>query len=638
MKKRIAEVAIPISIALNEVFDYLLPQDCQSPIEVGCRVVVPFRNFSVMGYVIRLKNSSPYEKKLKTILRNLDSQPALNLELFDLADMLRKRYFCSLADAIHTVMPSGLKNSRKPLGEFPKEIHNDGLVLSLSPQEQESLTRKELREPLVLVLVHDITEKEKWRIYSALIKQALIQKKSVIFLVPDHQKISRALGYLDIGIKSSILSSNVKTSDSINTWMTIKNSDFSFVIGTRSAVFAPVNNLGLIIIDEEDHFAYRQDQVPHYRTAQVAFERTKRHSASLVLGSFTPSLETIAWIKSDNGQYLRLGEINKNAIIKLIDMRQERGFKARDRIISGILEHRIADCLERKVKMLIFANKKGFSTFLYCKKCKTIQTCPRCSTSLVYNFKDKSVCCPKCPYTQKAIDLCPACRSAYVKYFGYGIEKVESELLRLFPSAKIAPYAAGKVAAYDIMLATQGLLEDASWDQFAFDTVAVLSCEQMLGHVDFRSTEKTFAKLIRLLFLAKIEFLIQSRVLENNALICLQRRDIDAFYQNELKQRQEFDLPPATEIAALIVRSGKQNKALEGAQEIFRTLKKKAARQPGIQIFEPSASMPLKVRGNYRYQILIKYKQLEPVSKALRFVLEKRSHNLIVTFDPTPYR
>ncbi|HAJ56619.1 MAG TPA: primosomal protein N' [Candidatus Omnitrophica bacterium] len=631
-KNAIAEVAIPISIALNEVFDYLIPQDLSPKVEVGCRVLVPFRNFSIMGYVTRLKNTSPYKNKLKPILNNLDSTPVINEELFELADILRRRYFCSLADAIHTVLPSGLKNSKKPI---PTDETNRSVLFvssGLSREEGELLADKELQKPLVLI--QDLSEKGKWPVYSALIKQTLKDKKSVIFLVPDHQKIKPALEHMKIGIEPFIISSNIPPAESVGAWIGIKNSDLSFVIGTRSAIFAPVNNLGLVIIEDEGHFAYRQDQVPHYHATKIALERARKYTAKLVLGSFTPLLETISWIKDAGGGYLRLGGINSQPDIKLIDMRQERGFKARDRIISGVLEHRVADCLQRGVKMLIFANKKGFSTFLYCKKCKTIQTCPRCSSSLIYNFKEKTVSCPKCPYAHESIDLCPVCRSAYVKYFGYGIEKVESELLRLFPSAKIALYGPAKAGDYDIMLATQSLLEDPAWSGYAFDTVAVLSCEQMLGHVDFRSTEVTFARLLKLLFLANGQFLIQTRVLENNALTSLQHRDIDAFYDNELKQREELGLPPATQLAALAIRSKKQANSEEGAEEIFKSLKNRYAKTGGVKIFEPLPAIPLKVRGNYRYQILIKYKELEPVLKALNSVLKKRNHNLIITFDP----
>ncbi len=632
MKPEIAEVAIPISMSLNEAFDYLLPSDLKPAVKVGCRVIVPFRNISIMGYVTAIKKSSPYKDKLKNIIKNLDTEPPLNDEMFELADLLQKRYFCSTADAIHTVLPSGLKKSTRQIAETDTTMRPYGDIAPITEEENSFLSNKELSKSPVLI--HDLSDKKRWAAYSALIKKALAGKKSVIFMVPDHHKIKPAIERLKIGIKPLILSSNIKTSESIEAWFQAKNSDFVFLVGTRSAVFSPVNNLGLIIIEEEDHFAYRQDQVPHYRTAFLAEHRARKHSAKLVCGSFMPSLESFHNIKTHSGVYIKFGELNKDAEIKLIDMKTQRRFKPKERVISTVLEHRLAAILEQKQKVLIFSNKKGFSTFLYCKRCNTTQTCPRCSTSLVYHFNEKLLSCPKCPHTQEPTDLCPVCKSAYVKYSGYGIEKVESEISRLFPSAKVAIYGKNKNDDYDIILTTQNLLEDPDWGRYSCDAVVALSCEQMLGHLDFHSTEKAFSKLAKLLFLAKKEFLAQTQVMENSALDCLSRRDTEAFYSNELNERQELSLPPFTEIATLLIRSKKEANAEKSAKEIFKSLSKRIKNTAEIELFGPSQARPLKVRGNYRYQVLIKYKNADMLLRIADPVVKKRVAGVIVTLDP----
>lgn len=637
MEKRIAEIAIPISIAFKDVFDYRVPDGIRPSVRVGCRVLVPFRSSRVMGYVVRLKNRSNFESKLKPLLKNLDAEPVLSDELWDLALLIRQNYFCSLADAIRTVLPTGLKNLKKPLPEYPeKDILNTGFP---QPTEEEEKIASEKELDKDLVLIHDLTDADRWKIYAAGIRKALRSKQSVLFLVPDHKKILPALECLQLPLEPFIMSSNIKASQNLASWVQIKKSPFSFVIGTRSAVFAPVNNLGLVIIDEEEHFAYRQDQVPHYRTTRIALARAQHACAKVILGSFMPTLETYSLVKRRKGGYCKLGVLNaQRSAIKLIDTRHEKRFKGRERIVSGVLEHRIAECLERKEKLLIFVNKKGFSTFLACHKCKTTQTCPRCSSSLVYHFKEKIVSCPQCSYRGEALDLCPFCKSSYVKYSGYGIEKVESELLRLFPSSRIIMYdrKIHENEAYDIMLATQGLFEDPAWSRYIFDTVIVLSCGQMLSHVDFRSTERTFLKLARLLRMTKKECLIQTDILENNALLSLQQGDTGGFYERELKQRRELGLPPAGELASIYVRCAKQPMALAGAIEIFKKLKKSAALSPDFQIYEPAACIPLKVRGNFRYQILIKAKALNNLTKFLRTAHPKKNRGMIVTFDPSP--
>lgn len=636
MKKQIAEVAIPISLSLNESFDYLIPQNLEYEPRAGSRVLVPFGKRRLAGYVTRIKQTSAYEKRLKAILANLDPQPLITPELFELAAMIRDRYFCSYADALHTVLPSAVKSGRQPKALSPPAPKQKEILAALSGEETKALSDPQIAKPAVLIW--DQTFDNKWLMYAALIKKTLTENKSVIFLVPDHAKITNAISRLEIGIEPIVISSSIGPGACLKSWLSSMDGKTRFVVGTRSAVFAPVQDLGLIIIDEEDHFAYRQDQVPHYRTYQIAMARCQKHSAQLVLGGFFPSLDTFSQASGAGWGMIKYTAQDKNVAVKLIDTSQERRFKGRERILSGVLEHRIADCLERKEKLLIFANKKGFSTFLYCKRCKSTQTCPRCSASLVYHFKTRSVTCPKCSYDSAAPDLCPGCKSAYVKYFGYGIEKAESELLRLFPSARIQTYERGRSMPedYDIMLTTQALLEHPLWNRYAFDTVAVLGCEQMLGAVDFRSTEKTFSKLLRLLFLAKKELVIQTTVTENNALAFLQKNDAEGFLEQELKVRQEWELPPVIETGLLAIRSSKQDKAAQEAQRIFNKLNTSRIKQKGTQVFEPMASMPLKVRGTYRYHILVKSRSIDTISKQLRNIIENPRHNVIVTFDPSP--
>ncbi len=271
MSAKIAEVAIPISIALNEQFDYLIPDDLLSSVCVGSRVLVPFRSSRVIGYVIGLKKHSAFENKLRPVLKSLDSKPVLDSDLMELAYEIHDRYFCSLADALATVVPSGLKNFKKTLEE-PEEVSKQDIpLLDLSKDDLSFINQKELKK--TVVLIHDLSNKRRWDVYSALIKKTLNEKKSVIFLVPDHQKINSSLNQLNLNVAPYTISSNISRKESAKIQAAIKLADFSFVAGTRSAIFAPVRNLGLIILEEEDHFAYRQDQVPHYRCSGMAFFR-----------------------------------------------------------------------------------------------------------------------------------------------------------------------------------------------------------------------------------------------------------------------------------------------------------------------------------------------------------------------------
>ncbi len=633
MPKIIAEVAIPISIALNEQFDYLVPGSMLPKVSVGCRVLVPFRASCLLGYVVRLKNSSPFASKLKPVLENLDERPVLDDEFFSLARKIQNDYFCSFADAIETVLPQGIKKSRKPFPDETRIAAQKILPFDLSEKESLTLSREELKKSVVLV--QDLTNLDRWAIYGALIKKTLNAKKSVIFMVPDQEKIRPAIEFLKIGFEPFIFNSRVTQRESLKTWITVKDADFSFCLGTRSAVFAPVKNLGLIIIEEEDHFAYRQDQVPHYRTADIALQRSLDHNAQLVLGSFPLSLDAYYDFKESRASYLKLKRQEAWPLVRVLDMRHEFRGKGRERVVSKLLEYHLANCLERKDKILVFSHQKGFSTFLYCQNCKKTQTCPRCSSSLRYHFKEKILTCPTCSFKTASYEICPHCRSAYVKYSGFGLEKVESELARLFPTVKIGLYekAPKEPFSCDIMLATQQFLEDPYVSRYVFDSVCLLSCDQMFGHIDFRSTEKTYARLLRLLSLAKKEMSLETHMVDNFAFKFLNNGDADGFMEQELKERKDLKLPPVLKIATLTVRSLDETKARDTALGYYNKLNKGGR---SYEVFEPLGSIPFKVRGNYRYQILIKYKKLDAIRKPINKIIGERSRGVIATFDPSP--
>lgn len=635
MSKIIAQVAIPISIALNEQFDYIVPKNIAATLSVGCRVLVPFGSRVVLGYCIKLKKHSPFENRLKPVIKNFDTTPVLDKNLLGLAEKIHSDYFCSFADAIQTVLPPGLKQLRKPALASKEPLKQDISRFDFRDEESVILSEKEKELQSPLILIQDLSNRKRWIVYAALIKRALNRKQSVIFLVPDHEKINPALDSLKLNLTPYIITSGIKPKESLERWLAIKEADFSFCIGTRSAIFAPVNNLGLIIIEEEEHFAYRQDQVPHYRASYIAFEKARKNKAQVVLGSFCLSLDSYVLSKKKGVSYLKFDSGEKHALVRIIDMSGEFRFKGKEKVISKVLEHRLADALERKEKILIFAQKKEFSTFLYCPKCKKVQACPRCSSSLRYHFKEKIVSCPTCQYKISSYDLCPSCQSAYVKYFGYGLEKVESEISHLFPSAKIFIYTKDRpqAAGYDIMLSTQQFLENPAWGEYSFDLVCVLSCEQMLGHIDFRSTERAFARLLKLSSLAKNEVALQSRITEHYAFERLMHHDLEGFLEHELGTREELNLPPVMQMASLMVRSKDQAKSLKMAEGFSKNLKKNA--QKILEVSDPIAAIPFKVRGNYRYQIFIKYKNLDFIKKRLWPIIKKRTHGVIATLDPS---
>jgi primosomal protein N' (replication factor Y) len=635
MKNNIAEVAVPISFALNEQFDYFIPTELEGAVVKGSRVMVSFRLRREIGYVMELKSHSAFKDRLKPIEAVLDPKPLLDPFLFKMAHKIQQDYFCSLSEAIATVVPCGNKKF-KPAVFQETPVFSFDHQLKLSAAAKENLKVDGFSDSVVLI--HDLSNERRWSYYSSIIKKSLNGKKSVIFLVPDHAKIKTALKRLQIDIQPVVMSSTLLGPESLKDWLSVKEAPVSWVVGTRSAVFAPVNNLGVIIMEEEDHFAYRSDQVPFYKTFDLSLFKTQEFKAQLVCGSVTPSLETYVFVHDikNKARYLKLDKKKLDPTVRLVDTRLGQGYGRRMGILSKTLENAIADVLQKKQKMLIFVQKKGFSTFLYCKKCKNLLTCPHCSSSLVFHFNEKILMCSTCRYTSKPLEICPTCRSSYIKYFGFGTEKVDSEITRLFPTARIVHYDAGdsERKEYDIMLATQKFLEDPETESYVFDRVAVLGCEQMLGHLDFRSTEKTFSRLLRLSLVADQELLIQTQITENDALKFLQKFEVEPYYENEYRQREESGLPPAVFAGVLSVRCKGEENAGQAAQDIFKKIKKRLGKSEDFKCFEPVKAIPFKVRGNYRYQILIKYKTLTSLRNFLMEIIRKRTRATIVTFDP----
>lgn len=623
MKSLIAEVAVPVSICLYRTFDYTIPKELSDALERGQRVLVPFGTSTRLGYCVAIKKSSPFKRLLKPVSKILDPAPLINKELFDLARKVSEDYFCSMAEALHLIIPKGILRTQElaPVS-MPQ--------LEVSEVEKEIIGRKVFACPRVLI--QDVSRQKIWTIYGAWIKKTLNEGRSVIILVPDHRKIDAALKYLALPLEPFTLSSRLKQKNHLSHWSSIARADHCFVMGTRSAVFAPAKNLGLLIIDEEEHFAYRQDAFPYYHARDIAFLRAKEGALKVLLGSCMPSLETYAAFKSKDSGFLYLGAADDPADVKVV------GFSAssRVRVVSRVLEYRIADFLEKKGKILVFCSQKGFSTFLFCPRCKKVQSCPRCSRSLVYFQREKKVRCPVCGDQRPAYELCPECKTAYIRYAGFGMEKIASELARLYPSAKITfrEKAQNDAGGYDIMLATPQILEDVSCSGRAFDAVAVLSVDQMMAHADFRDIEKTFAKLMKLGSLAKKELILQTRNPDHYIFDFIARHDTQGFYKQELAQRRELQLPPATGLGVFLVRSPRVARAAACAKKICFRLKNLKRRRPGIEVLGPVAATPFKIRNNYRYQVFLKYKNKETIKKTVRAILTGRPGGAIITFDP----
>ncbi len=632
----IAEVALPVSIALDETFDYVLPARLKKQARPGLRVRVPFRNKTLTGFLIAIKKKSAYRKKCRPVLDLVDRQPLLDQTLWNLAREMRRDYVCALADVLNTFLPQSIRRgTRRPVkiettpqpAAAPQEI-------ALSAGEEAALRR--VSTTSAITVISDPTDASRWGLYAALVKDTLNKRKSVILTVPQHDSIDATLGRLPGLPQPFILSSYQKPAALRRDWIACREAPFCFVVGTRSAVFAPVRDLGLIIIDQDDHFAYHQAQAPCYRTADIAKRRRRDTDARLVLGAILPSLENEMLCKKEQASFLALEAPEAEPQITLLDLTRAPDSRARRTGLSQAVTHRLFLALQEKERTLIVTHQKCFVPALYCRRCGKAVTCPRCSVPLKEYRQEKTLRCDICGHRDPIPELCPVCRRSYVRHIGFGTQRTLSEIRKLFggASVKTRQTPGPPPGDCDIILATPALLSDIAFKDIRFDRVFVLDADQPLVIADFRAAERTFTELWRLRLLAKKELCLQTRWPQHYVFEFLKTGDAAGFRHRELKERAELSWPPMRPLASLTIRSGSEEQARFQAMRSFRALRDHIGAAEDAEICEPAEARPFKVRGNYRFQIFVKGGDPEAVRTTARRLMKKIHGRVHLIFDP----
>jgi len=607
---------VVLGIPVEGPFDYNVPVILTKKIKAGMRVWVTFRNKKALGYVVKLTKKTSI-KNLKSILEIIDEAPILNKNMLSLTREFSNYYCCSWGQAIETALPKNLRQGKKiKNSEEPKQA-----LSKYKPQ---------------VTLIHDLDGRSRWDIYLAQIRQALSDNKSVIVLLPDVSSVLKAKEKIrsSLNIMPTLLYRDEP--EELEEWLKVKEGKSNIVVGSRSAIFAPFSNLGLLIIDEEQNSVYKQDQVPHYHARDVAFMRINIEKAKLILGSTQPSLESYYLAKNNKIQYEYIARKIDFPDIKIIDTRAMRALSTQRKIIlSKYLEDSIVLVLNMKGKALFFLNRKGFATFSYCSNCGIALKCPRCNINLVYHFKENTLNCHYCNFKMAPSTICPNCNSGYIKYSGTGTEKIESELCRLFPQARIKRLESQTdldINEADIFISTESMVKEINHN---FDLIGVLAVDNSLNLINFRSAEHTFTLLISLLRLTDKKFIIQTNMPNHYCFQALLNKDINMFYHEELKQRKELGLPPYRHIGLVKLRGKNEEHVKEISHILFDKLK--GHKNKNINIVSVNPRQPAKLRGNFYWQILIKSANTRSISKFLKIYLKDYAHSgIIVTVDIDP--
>ncbi|MDD2702621.1 MAG: primosomal protein N' [Candidatus Omnitrophica bacterium] len=610
---------IVLGLKVEGPFDYFVPGHLEEKIKPGSRALVSFGfRKKVVGFVAGI-SSKTVIRNLKPVLDVLDDVPLLSRKMLELAGELAAYYCCSPGEVIETALPEELRRPRR---------------IALRPVQGAA---EFSREPGPARLIHDISGIQRWEIYRKEVHSVLNNGGSVILLLPDVPAVVRAkemfTGYFPPDVIEVLYR---KQPRELEIWQRIKEGRARIVIGTRSAVFAPLQNTGLIIIDEEQDFVYKQDQVPHYHAREAAFMRCRLEKAGFILGSRSPSLESYYLVKQGAARYEFLSRKDSFPEIKISDMRNMPLFELRKKsVFSRYLLDCIVATLKASGKTLLFLNRKGFATAAFCAVCGHVLKCGRCNSNLVYHYQTKELHCPYCTFAMPAPKLCPSCNSGYIKFSGIGTEKIESELARLVPQARIkrpTEHEALDVKGSDIVVASEGSIRSA---EINFDLIGVLSIDSSLNRIDFRAGEKTFGLLSELWRMTDKKIVIQTLLPHHYCFTALQAKNTDVFYEEELKQRKQLRLPPFCHIAHLKLRGAKEEKVKEVSQALFESLLKN--KKAGVRVISVNPGQPSKLRGNYYRQILLGASSAVKIGRFLKPRLKSFKHSgIIVTVDVDP--
>ncbi len=554
-----------------------------------------------------------------------------------------------------------LKLTREPLGAMAQGPVRARHTLNAAQLEAFGAIRRAIEsKQFQTFLMHGITGSGKTEVYLSAIEAALAGGRSALLLVPEIALTPAMAGqfFARFGDRVAILHSAFTDSERSEQWRRIRSGAAGVVVGTRSGVFAPVRNLGLIVVDEEHDQSYKQEETPRYNGRDVAIVRAQAAGACVVLGSATPSLESRYNVQRGKYTLLELpGRIEDRPLpkVELIDMREEFLETRKQATFSRRLVEAIGQRLENGEQTMLLLNRRGFSSFVACRSCGERVQCRNCSVTLTYHRRDRRLLCHYCGYAERVPSICPKCRSEHIYFLGVGSEKVEEELHREFPRARITRLDRDTVTGkrqyevilqgfrdgdFDILVGTQMIAKGHDIPNVTL--VGVVSADVGLGMPDFRAAERTFQLLTQVAGRAGRGdlpgiVLVQTINPDHYAVRMAAAQDYQAFYEKELNFRRLMHYPPFTAMANLLVRSEKQEEAMRLSADLGRLLTPAPEK---IKVMGPAEAPVPRLKNEFRYQLLIKStsrKALnELLARAREFALQSKwpATALVIDVDP----
>jgi len=695
------EVLLQINAFDDMTFTYNVPLNMQKNIELGKRVLVPFGKKELKGIILNIKDTNDSDYEIKDIIEIIDDEPILNKELLELGLYMKETYLCPLITCYQSMIPSALKFNNTITNikydtyiiknkEYQTDKKSENNILNLFNNKEKvkkseitnkiSLKKlleldvlkeikeekyrindsKELNKLNVLtsnqletydyinnsskdiILLRGVTGSGKTEIYMHLIKDVISNNKTAIVLVPEISLTTQLINrFKDIfGNKVAIIHSSLSDGERYDEWRKIKRNEVDLVIGTRSAIFAPISNLGLIIIDEEQEDSYKQENNPKYRTIDIAIKRIEYNKAKLLLGSATPSLESYARSKVGKYDLVELEtRINNKTLpqIKIIDMKDE--MKKGNTILSKEAEILIKDRILKNEQIMILINRRGYSNYILCNECGNVIKCPNCDISLTYHKKNDTLKCHYCNHIENKPTICLKCNSKHLILRGIGTEKIEELLNQKFDNINIIRMDRDTTSnkgsheriindfnsnKYNVLLGTQMISKGLDFKDVTL--VIVLNGDSSLNIPDYRSSEKTFELLTQVAGRSGRDSkegiaLIQTYNPSHYSIELAKTHDYIRFYNKEIQIRKQLNYPPFCFLLAIRLLTTDYDLGNKEILKINNYLKDNL--DNNYTILGPNIS--LKINNIYKFQLIVKYKdnkQLLEVLKEIKNIIK----------------
>jgi primosomal protein N' (replication factor Y) len=622
-------IEVVFNLPVDRRFTYAAPVGLE--VKAGMRVTAPFGSRRLLGYVVADGVQAPSGlKEIKEVLRRIDPQPLFGSGEIALAEWLSGMYLCSLGEALAAMLPGG---RREVEGEDLPEESRAEAEIRLTADQAQAVERISAAADGLFYL-YGVTGSGKTEVFLRVAAAALARGRGVIYLVPEialtHQVVE--MFAQRFGSQIAVLHSGLSPSRRLNEWGRLRAGEARLAIGARSAVFAPVRDLGLMVIDEEHEGSYKSSTTPRYHARQVAMHRAHAEGAVLVMGSATPSLE--AWHSIQEGRIPCLSLSQRVSGGSMPEVRV-RGLAGESVPLSRHLIEEIRRTHEAGRQTILFLNRRGFAYFFHCRSCGYEMKCRQCSVALTFHKQRGQMVCHYCGFRTEPVSVCPECGSLEVGYSGFGTEKIEEELARLFPdltvrridtdavrqrgalAALLSEFRSGRI---DILVGTQMVAKGLNFP--GVKLVGIVLADSGLRLPDFRAAERTFGLIVQVSGRAGRyhpdgTVVVQTYMPSNQTIALAARGRLEEFYAGELENRRALGFPPYTRLIRIVFRSRSAAKAEQAAEDFVRRLK--AARE--VEVLGPAECALAVIAGNSRTQVLLRSAEFARVHGAARRAL-----------------